>query len=345
MSKVLRFAGTAMKNFFSKPVTTKYPFVPCEYTPATRGRVVIDVDNCVLCGSCMRHCPSLAITVDRDKRTWSIQRMGCIQCADCVNNCPKNCLSMGNQYFEPGTEKVEESFEIPAKAGGASAGGGGGANIPVKGDDCVYCGLCAKKCPVEAITVDRAAKSWAVDAGACVGCGTCVDSCPKKCLTMGGGEAAPAAAASPAPVHGDGCVYCGACAGSCPVAAITVDGDAKTWAVDAGSCVGCGTCVSTCPNEVLSMGAAAAAAAAPAAAKAVDPAAAAAQAAIEADLPADVPVQLDGCVYCGVCAKKCPVDAITVDREAKAWAVDADTCVNCGTCVASCPKKCLKMND
>ncbi len=275
MSKVLRFAGTAMKNFFSKPVTTKYPFVPCEYTPVTRGRVVIDVDNCVLCGSCMRHCPSLAITVDRDKRTWSIQRMGCIQCADCVNNCPKNCLSMGNQYFEPGTEKVEESFEIPAKAGGASAGGGG-ANVPVKGDGCVYCGLCAKKCPVEAITVDRAAKSWTVDAGACVGCGTCVDTCPKNCLTMGGGDGGAAPAAAP---------------------------------------------------------------------KELDPAAFAAQAAIEADLPADVPVQLDGCVYCGVCAKKCPVDAITVDRNEKSWAVDADTCVNCGTCVASCPKKCLKMND
>ncbi len=188
MSKVMRFSGTALKNFFSKPVTTQYPFVPCEYTPATRGRVVIDVDNCVLCGACMRHCPSLAINVDRANRTWSIQRMGCIQCADCVNNCPKKCLSMGNQYFEPGTEKVEETFEIPAPAkkpeGAAPAAASADANIPVKGDGCVYCGLCAKKCPVEAITVDRAAKSWAVDADACVGCGTCLESCPKKCLTM-----------------------------------------------------------------------------------------------------------------------------------------------------------------
>ena len=50
---------------------------------------------------------------------------------------------------------------------------------------CVYCTLCAKKCPVGAITVDRAEKTWEIDRSVCVKCGQCVKNCPKKALTMG----------------------------------------------------------------------------------------------------------------------------------------------------------------
>lgn len=52
-------------------------------------------------------------------------------------------------------------------------------------EKCVYCGLCAKNCPVSAITVDRANKQWSINQEACVSCGTCVENCPKKCLSQG----------------------------------------------------------------------------------------------------------------------------------------------------------------
>ena len=52
-------------------------------------------------------------------------------------------------------------------------------------DDCIYCGLCAKNCPCDALEVDRKEKIWKVDDDACVKCGACVDKCPKKCLTIG----------------------------------------------------------------------------------------------------------------------------------------------------------------
>ena len=51
----------------------------------------------------------------------------------------------------------------------------------------------------------------------------------------------------------------------------------------------------------------------------------------------------EGCVFCGLCAKNCPEEAITVDRPNKSWTVDTDKCVLCGKCVSKCPKKCLKL--
>ena len=49
---------------------------------------------------------------------------------------------------------------------------------------CVYCTICARKCPAGALTVDRAAKTWVLDEDACVGCGTCAEVCPKKAIIM-----------------------------------------------------------------------------------------------------------------------------------------------------------------
>lgn len=51
-------------------------------------------------------------------------------------------------------------------------------------EKCIHCGLCARNCPMAAITVDRASKTWTIDYDACVACGTCVAECPKKCLMM-----------------------------------------------------------------------------------------------------------------------------------------------------------------
>jgi ech hydrogenase subunit F len=53
----------------------------------------------------------------------------------------------------------------------------------------------------------------------------------------------------------------------------------------------------------------------------------------------------ENCIYCGICQRKCPADAIKVDRAASTWELDAFRCIICGECVTSCPKKTIKMTN
>ena len=181
-TRVFTFAGRVLKNLFQKPATVQYPFQPAEYPERMRGHVGIKIEDCICCGLCVRSCPSQAISVDRKAGTWTIGRFDCVQCGSCVLACPKKCLTMEKGYTEPDIAKKSETFTKPKEEEKPEEASGGKPVLDA--EKCVYCTLCAKKCPQEAIRVDRKEKTWALDEEKCVQCGICASACPKHALSM-----------------------------------------------------------------------------------------------------------------------------------------------------------------
>ena len=201
-----------------------YPVVPSEAALNYRGRIVYHPEKCINCGMCERVCSGNAITTvvekteEGDKVTRTFNLGSCTFCATCMDFChgaiefsrdyhmiatkEEDLLVTGTHIRKPPAKKAppkpaapaaeakpveakpaEEKAAAPAEAAPAIQPRDDGKPVqdPSK---CVYCTICAKKCPVGALEVDRANKTWKLDEDACVGCGTCAGNCPKKCIII-----------------------------------------------------------------------------------------------------------------------------------------------------------------
>lgn len=208
------FVKEAISQLFSKPSCAMYPAVPSEAAPNYRGRIVYHADKCIGCGMCERVCSGNAIsrtvekTEEGDKITLTFNLGSCTFCATCADFCSRKAIELSGDYHMVATKEedllvsgsfikkppVKKAAPAPAAKPATPAAPSETPAVEVKPRDdgkpvsdpsrCVYCTLCAKKCPAGAIEVDRANKTWKLDDEKCVACGTCAEVCPKKCIIM-----------------------------------------------------------------------------------------------------------------------------------------------------------------
>ena len=206
------FIKEAVSKLLSKTSCAMYPAVPSEAAEGYRGRIIYHADKCIGCGMCERVCSGNAIerTIEKlpegegDKVTLTFNLGSCTFCATCADFCSKKAIEFSTDYHMIATKEedllVSGSFikkppvkKAPAgKTVASPAEPAASCTIAPRADGkpvndtskCVFCTLCARKCPAGALEVNRAEKTWVLDEDKCVACGACAEACPKKCIII-----------------------------------------------------------------------------------------------------------------------------------------------------------------
>ena len=81
---------TVFKHLFKRPVTLEYPEKKYPLSEHFRGKPIVN-SECIKCGTCMKVCPSGAISIQENE--FKIDLKKCIFCGNCSFYCPKSAIN------------------------------------------------------------------------------------------------------------------------------------------------------------------------------------------------------------------------------------------------------------
>ncbi|MDR2841952.1 MAG: RnfABCDGE type electron transport complex subunit B [Spirochaetaceae bacterium] len=125
--------------------------------------------GCMGFGDCVSVCKFDALSMGQNGLPV-IDREKCKGCKVCVSECPQGIIRIiekeqkGTFAFCNNRNPIKPMVRKTCKAG------------------CGKCGVCAKKCPEQAIVIENGLP--VIDYSKCKSCGTCVEACPQKVLQL-----------------------------------------------------------------------------------------------------------------------------------------------------------------
>jgi len=138
-SRISPIFRRAASHIFTKPATTKYPFVKPQLPVDARCKTVYSIDSCNIidigtgseggltvdvksivgsnCRVCVRDCPAGAIEIVEvdGKRRPQIRFDKCIFCHQCVESCPRGAIK-SSVFYELATTDKRSLIQKPDHA-------------------------------------------------------------------------------------------------------------------------------------------------------------------------------------------------------------------------------------
>ena len=174
----------SLRNLVSPPATRRYPTEVRPPFPGARGTLEFDLETCVLCGLCVRRCPTVALTCERDESCSRSSSSAASPAACASMSATSTACSLSaeptpgahqrrdrRRRRRPGYEEWHKPDPEPEPATMAVAAGSridrprAGLTRPAQHEEpsmanailaseCISCAACEPECPNGAISVD-----------------------------------------------------------------------------------------------------------------------------------------------------------------------------------------------